>query len=90
MKPGGKIIVVGIPEIEYWSVNVDNTRRNENTLLFIRRQVDCVEDALEMMASGKIDVGNMVTHHFPLSQTKEAFDLVAAYRDGVMKAMINI
>jgi threonine dehydrogenase-like Zn-dependent dehydrogenase len=52
--------------------------------------VDCVEEALEMIASGKIDVGNMATHHFPLSQAKEAFDLVASYRDGVMKAMINI
>lgn len=90
MKPGGKIIVVGIPETKNWSVSVDETRRNENTLLFIRRQVDCVEEALEMMKSGKIDVVNMATHHFPLSQAKEAFDLVTSYRDGVMKAMIDI
>ncbi len=90
MKPGGKIIVVGIPEFDKWCVNVDETRRNENTLLFIRRQVDCAETALEMMQSGKIDVSNMVTHHFQLSQAKEAFDLVADYRDGVMKAMIDM
>jgi L-iditol 2-dehydrogenase len=68
---------------------VDATRRKEISLQFIRRQVDCVEASLEMMNNGKIDVRNMVTHRFPFKNTKEAFDLVAGYRDGVMKAMID-
>lgn len=89
LKPGGKIIVVGIPEFERWSMNVETTRRREISLQFIRRQVDCVESALEMMETGKINVGNMVTHRFPFSKSKEAFDLVASYGDGVMKAMID-
>ena len=45
--------------------------------------------ALEMMNNGKIDVSNMVTHRFPFKEPKEAFDLVAGYHDGVMKAMID-
>ena len=31
----------------------------------------------------------MITHRFPFEKTKDAFDLVADYRDGVMKAMIE-
>jgi L-iditol 2-dehydrogenase len=31
----------------------------------------------------------MITHRYPFSHTKEAFDLVAGYQDGVMKAMID-
>jgi L-iditol 2-dehydrogenase len=89
LKPGGKLVVVGIPEFERWSMNVETTRRREISLQFIRRQVDCVEPALEMMETGKINVGNMVTHRFPFSKSKEAFDLVASYGDGVMKAMID-
>jgi L-iditol 2-dehydrogenase len=89
LKPGGRLIIVGIPEFERWSLSVDNTRRREISVQFIRRQVDCVEDALEMMSSGKIDISNMVTHRFPFGKTKEAFDLVAGYQDGVMKAMID-
>lgn len=89
MKPGGKIMVVGIPEFNTWSINVENSRRREIMIQFIRRQVDCVESTLEMMNSGDIDVKNMVTHRFPFDRTKEAFDLVADYRDGVMKAMID-
>ena len=89
LKPGGKIIVVGIPEFDMWSMNVETTRRKEISLQFIRRQVDCVEDALKMMKDGSISIDNMVTHRFPFAGTKEAFDLVADYRDGVMKAMID-
>ncbi len=89
LKPGGRLVVVGIPEFDRWSMNVELTRRKEISLQFIRRQVDCVETALTQMENGQIDVSNMVTHRFPLSATKEAFDLVAAYSDGVMKAMID-
>jgi L-iditol 2-dehydrogenase len=89
LKPGGKLIVVGIPEFEWWSLNVEKTRRKEISLQFIRRQVDCVEQTLEMMKNGLITIDNMVTHRFPFERTKEAFDLVADYRDGVMKAMID-
>jgi L-iditol 2-dehydrogenase len=89
LKPGGKLIVVGIPEFDRWSMNVEATRRKEISLQFIRRQVDCVENALEMMNDGSINIKNMVTHRFPFVRTKEAFDLVADYKDGVMKAMID-
>jgi L-iditol 2-dehydrogenase len=89
MKPGGSIMVVGIPEFDTWTLNVENTRRREIMIQFIRRQVDCTEEAIELMHNGIIDAGNMITHRFPFERTKEAFDLVAAYRDGVMKAMID-
>ena len=89
LKPGGSLIVVGIPECERWSLGVDDTRRKEISILFVRREVDCVGPVLEMMESGKINTRNMITHRFPFSKTKEAFDLVAGYEDGVMKAMID-
>ncbi len=89
LKPGGKIIVVGIPEFEHWSLSADNARRKEVMLQYIRRQVDCVETSLDLMESGRIIIDRMITHRYPFSRTKEAFDLVAGYRDGVMKAMID-
>lgn len=89
LKPGGRLIVVGIPEFDRWSMSVELTRRKEISLQLIRRQVDCVETALTQMENGQIEISNMVTHRFPFSATKEAFDLVAAYSDGVMKAMVD-
>jgi L-iditol 2-dehydrogenase len=89
MKPGGRIMVVGIPEFDRWSLNVENTRRHEIMLQFIRRQVDCTGSAIELMQNGTVNVSNMVTHHFTFARTREAFDIVAGYKDGVMKAMID-
>ncbi len=89
LKPGGQLIVVGIPEFDRWSFDVDKTRRKEISIQFVRRQVDCVQPSIDFMSSGKIDIARMITHRFPFSRTKEAFDLVASYDDGVMKAMID-
>jgi threonine dehydrogenase-like Zn-dependent dehydrogenase len=41
------------------------------------------------MSSGQIAVGAMATHRFNFNDTAKAFSLVAAYGDGVMKAMID-
>jgi L-iditol 2-dehydrogenase len=89
LKPGGKLMVVGIPEFDKWIVAVDSTRRKEITVQFVRRQADCTEKAIEMMLKNEVDVSRMATHRFPFSKAKDAFDLVAGYRDGVMKAMID-
>jgi L-iditol 2-dehydrogenase len=89
LKPGGRLIVVGIPEFDRWSMDVEKTRRKEISIQFIRRQVDCVDEALGMMSNRTVKIDEMITHRFPFSKTKEAFDLVAGYSDGVMKAMID-
>lgn len=89
LKPGGKLMIIGIPEFDHWSFPVDLLRRKELILVNVRRQVDCVEPSLEMMQDGRIDVNLMLTHRFNFSDTKTAFDLVTNYKDGVMKAMID-
>lgn len=89
LKPGGKLMLVGIPEFDRWSFSVDLGRRKEINIQHVRRQNDCVEDAIEMVSSGKINISDMPTHRFKLDDSKKAFDMVAGYRDGVMKAMIE-
>lgn len=89
LKPGGKLMVIGIPEFDRWSFPVDQMRHKEICVQNVRRQNHSLEETLELMESGKIKVGKMATHRFPFSKTKEAFDLVTEYRDGVMKAMVD-
>ena len=89
VKPGGKIMMIGIPEVDRINFQIDYMRRKEITFVNVRRQAHCVQDALDLMASGKVDVSPMATHRYNFSQTKDAFDLVDGYHDGVMKAMIN-
>jgi len=89
LKPGGKLMVIGIPDFERWTLPVDKTRRKELCIQNVRRQNEAVQPALDMIASGEISVASMATHRYSFEESKEAFDLVAAYGDGVMKAMID-
>lgn len=89
LKPGGKLMAIGIPSFDRWSFPVDQMRHKEICIQNIRRQNHSVDEALELMEKKLIDVGKMPTHRFPFPCTKEAFDLVTEYRDGVMKAMID-
>jgi L-iditol 2-dehydrogenase len=90
LRPGGKLMLVGIPRIERISFLIDKLRRKELTLTNVRRQNDCTQKAIDLIASGKIDVDFMITHRFRLQQAQQAFDLVARYSDGVIKALIEI
>jgi threonine dehydrogenase-like Zn-dependent dehydrogenase len=89
LKPGGKLMVIGIPREDRLSFSIDQGRRKEICIQNVRRQNECMQPALDLISAGKVKVDFMVTHHFPFERTKEAFDLVAAYRDGVVKAMVG-
>jgi len=89
LKPGGKLLIIGIPEFDRWSFPVDKLRHKEVCIQSVRRQNGALEETLELLGENKLDVSLMPTHRFKFSQTKDAFDLVAGFSDGVMKAMID-
>jgi len=89
IQPGGKLMLVGIPRVDRVSFVIDRARRKELDIRNVRRQCECLHPTLALMASGLLNADFMITHRFRFDQTKEAFDLVAAYRDGVVKAMIT-
>ena len=89
LKPGGKLLLIGIPGAKNRvSFDINQMRRKEIVVQNVRRQNGCVQPAIDMIANKAFDVNVMVTHHYPFTQTKEAFDLVAGYQDGVVKAMV--
>lgn len=89
LKPGGKLVLVGIPPSAQYTFDMDLMRRKELTVINVRRQNHCVEEAIELVISGKIDVEKMVTHHFSLDETAKAFEIVEGYKDNAVKAMID-
>ncbi len=89
LRPGGKLMLIGIPAVDRISFVIDRMRRKEICIQNVRRQVDCVQETLDMIDDKEIDVDFMATHHFTFDKTKDAFDLVANYSDGVIKAIID-
>ena len=90
LKPGGRLVIIGTARKDRISFDVDIFKRKELSISYVRRQNHCVQAAIDLIASGQVDVDFMVTHHFPLEETQKGFDLVAGYRDGVIKAMISV
>ena len=90
LTPGGQLVLVGIPPLAEVSFNAHVMRRKELTFKNVRRQRGCVGPAIELIAQGRIPTAPLLTHHFPLARIQEAFDLVADYRDGVIKAMLAL
>ena len=89
LKPGGKLLIVGIPEFERWSFEADRARRKEISIIHVRRQNECIQPALDFISAGKVDTERLITHRFPFEKSKEAFDLVSSYGDGVLKALVD-
>ena len=90
LKPGGKLMLIGIPSFDRMTFEIDLLRRREIRLQNVRRQNECMPPAIELAAARPDDVDRLRTHTFPFERTAEAFDLVADYRDGVVKAMIHL
>ena len=89
LKPGGRLVIVGIPETDLVSFDVHKLRRKEITVHNVRRQNDCIPAAIDLISRKITDLEFMVTHSFCLEDTQKAFDLVENYRDGVIKAIIQ-
>lgn len=90
LTPGGTLVLVGIPHTEQVSFDIHTMRRRELTFKNVRRQKECVGPVIRMIDEGLIDPTPMLTHRFPLERITEAFELVAEYRDGVIKAVVDV
>lgn len=89
LKPGGMLLIVGIPVEDRISFNISKIRRKEITIQNVRRQNKSIQPVIDLLSSGKISCEFMITHRFSIKKTGEAFDIVANYQDNVIKALIK-
>jgi L-iditol 2-dehydrogenase len=87
--PAGTIILIGICGEDVIPFNFGMLRRKEVTLKPIRRYRHVFPRAIEMAASGAINLNPFATHTYPLSGVVEAFELMRECRDGVVKAVVK-
>ncbi len=90
VRPGGKVIVIGIPSDDKMLMSASNVRRKGLTIKLVRRMKHTYPRAIAMVYSRMIDISPLATHHFPLDRIKEAFELVENYGDGVLRVMIEV
>jgi L-iditol 2-dehydrogenase len=90
LTPGGTLVIVGIPPTIDVSFDAHKMRTKELSFKACRRQKGCVGPVIQMLDEGRIDAAALLTHHFPLAEIREAFELVAGYHDGVIKAVLDL
>jgi threonine dehydrogenase-like Zn-dependent dehydrogenase len=85
----GRIVIVGIPEIDQISFAVHDARRKGLHFANVRRQNECIDPVIDLINEGRIKPDFMITHRFSLDRAAKAFELLTDYRDGVIKAVVD-
>jgi L-iditol 2-dehydrogenase len=88
VKPGGQVVLVGIPADNRTSFNAATARRKGLTLRLCRRMKHTYPRAIALVDQGLVDVRSLVTHRFPLEQARLAFE-TAGRREGI-KVILDI
>jgi len=56
----------------------------------VYRYCDTYPTALDLVASKKVDVKPLVTHHFSFEECQKAFEIAEAGKDGAIKVTIQV
>jgi L-iditol 2-dehydrogenase len=78
VRPGARIVLVGIPSEARTSFDASTARRKGLTFVLARRMGNVYARAVQLVASGSVDVRSLVTHRFPLAEIQAAFEAAKA------------
>jgi L-iditol 2-dehydrogenase len=81
-KPGGRVVLCGIPAVDRISFRASAARRKGLSIMMVRRMGRVYPRAIKMVEAGQVDLRSLVTHRFPLERAAEAFEL-ASRREGL-------
>ncbi|XP_060559810.1 sorbitol dehydrogenase-like [Ruditapes philippinarum] len=86
--PGGSIVMVGRGSFDV-TIPYTIAATKEVDIKGLFRYANCYPAALDFVATGAIDVKSLVTHHFPLLETVEAFKTAKSPSSNAMKVIIH-
>ena len=82
VKPGGTVVLIGIPPNDLTTFKASTARRKGVTIKLCRRMKFTYPRAIELVKKGVVDVRSLVTHRYSLDESEAAF-LAAEKRDGI-------
>ncbi len=72
LRPAGRAVAVGMSPGEEVSVPMSFIQNREITLTGIFRYANTYEDAIALVAAGRIDLKSIITGYYPLQETEKA------------------
>ncbi len=90
LRPGGRLVVVGISGDDKLEFQHSTVRRKGVTIAMCRRMKHTYPRAIELVSTGKYTFDGLVTNRYKLDETTKAFATAADYNSGAVKVMIEI
>lgn len=85
---GGRIVLVGIPDGDTYTMPAAEARRRGLKIKFARRMGEVYPRAIALVAAGKVDVASVVSHRVGLDETPGVFRALADNAPGYIKVLI--
>ncbi|WP_425145257.1 zinc-dependent alcohol dehydrogenase [Deinococcus sp.] len=85
---GGRITLVGIPDGDHFQMSAANARRKGLIIKMSRRMGHVYPRAIELVRSGRVNIGGVATHHYGMEGAARAFQDAHEAPDGFLKAVI--
>jgi len=89
VRRGGVVVLVGMSSVLEFPIEVMDIIVREYDVRGVFRYCNAYPPALALIASGKVNVKALITHTFPLAQTKEALELADTRKDVAMKVIVK-
>ena len=86
---GGRIVLVGIPDGDTYTLPAAEARRRGLKIKFARRMGEVYPRAIALVAQKRVDVAAIVTRSFDLEEAADAFRLHAENAPGLVKSLIT-
>jgi L-iditol 2-dehydrogenase len=87
---GGKLVSIGRSAKPLQSIPFFEAADKEIDMIGSFRYCNTYPKALELVASGQINVKPLVTHHFDVENCQQAFEVSEVGRDGAIKVAIHL
>ncbi|MDQ3701621.1 MAG: zinc-binding dehydrogenase [Chloroflexota bacterium] len=90
VRPGGTVVLVGIPSDDRVAFGAAKARRKGATVKFCRRMKHVYARALALVAAGMVDLPPLVSHRFSLDELPAAFAALDRGERGLRKVVIAL
>jgi L-iditol 2-dehydrogenase len=88
VRKGGRVAVIGIP-LKDAALPMPRTVLDEIDVVGVRATAGEMPRAIELAASGRIRLRELITHRFALEDFGEAYATFTERRDGALKVIVS-
>ncbi len=88
VRKGGRVAVIGIP-LSDATVPMPRTVLDEIDVVGVRASAGEMPRAIELAASGRIRLGELITHHYSLEDFADAYATFTERTDGALKVIVH-